>query len=91
MEIQETLGGIILSVSVRPDSGRFAFYKKDDEALLELSSPPREGRANQEMIRELSRLLGCEVRILRGSRSKRKLLLLRGVSRQELENALETR
>jgi uncharacterized protein (TIGR00251 family) len=89
MEIQETGDGLILSVRVRPNSGRFAIYKKDDDAVLELTSPAMEGRANQEIMREIPRLLRCEVRILRGAKSKRKLLLLKGITEEELEAFLE--
>ncbi len=91
MEMQETGEGIILSVKVKPNSGRFDIYKKDDEAVLELTSPARENRANQEIMAELPRLLRCEVRIIRGSRSKRKLLLLKGITESELDSFLEMR
>ena len=89
MGIQETGDGLILSVKVRPNSAGLALYKKDDDVILELASPPREGRANQEIMSGLPKLLRCEVRILRGTQSKRKLLLLKGISVEELEAFLE--
>jgi uncharacterized protein (TIGR00251 family) len=91
MEAQETPEGLILSVRVKPGSGRFSLTERGDDAVLELASPPREGQANQELVRELSRLLRCEVRILSGLRSRRKLILLRGITEKDLELALEAR
>jgi uncharacterized protein (TIGR00251 family) len=90
MEVQETPEGLLVSVKVRPNSQNFRLYKKDDKLFLEVASPARENRANQEIVRELSGLLRCGVSILSGLKSKRKLLLLRGISRQDLELFLET-
>ncbi len=91
MEIQETDQGLIVSVRVRPDSPGFRLSLNGDEIILELASPPQEGRANQEIMRELSKLLRCEVRILSGLKSRKKLLLLKGITEKELELVLETR
>ena len=91
MEIQETGDGLIVSVSVKPGSGRFAIITKGDEIILEVRSPPQEGKANQEIVRELPKLLRCDVRILRGEHRKKKLLLLKGISEQELRGVLDTR
>ena len=89
MGIQETGDGLIVSVNVRTNSAGLALYKKGDDVILELASPPREGRANQEIMAELPKLLRCEVRILRGATSKRKLLLLKGIAKEELDAFLE--
>lgn len=90
MEVQETTEGLIIPVRVRPGSGRFAM--KDGEAglVVELSGPAREGRANQELVKELSRILRCEVRIVSGLRSRRKIILLKGITEKELRLFLET-
>ena len=90
MDVQVTPEGIILSVKVKPNSGRFRLIKKGEELVLELTSPPRDGKANQEILSGLPRLLRCEVSILRGSQSKRKLLLLKGITEQDIEAVLAT-
>ncbi len=89
-ETRETPQGLIVSVRVKPDSSCFRLSKKGEELVLELTSTPRDGKANQEIMRELPELLGCGVRILRGSRSKKKLLLIKGMSREELDDVLDT-
>jgi uncharacterized protein (TIGR00251 family) len=90
MEIQETPEGLILSVKVRPGSGRFSLSQSDNDLILELSSPPQAGRANQELVRELSKLFRCEVRILDGLKSRRKILLLKGLTQEDIDLVLKT-
>ena len=90
MEIQETDQGIIVSVKAKPGSGRFRLSRSGEDIVLELTSPPREGKANQEIMKELPGLLRCEVQILRGSQSKKKLLLLKGINKEEFEAVLDT-
>ena len=91
MEIQETPQGLIVSVKVKPSSPKFALIKKGEELILEVTAPPQEGKANQEIMKELSALLRCEVQVLRGSASRKKLLMLKGISTEELEAVLDTR
>jgi uncharacterized protein (TIGR00251 family) len=90
MDIQETPEGLILAVKVRPSSGRFSLSQSDRDLVLELSSPPQGGKANQELIKELSRVFRCEVRILDGLKSRRKILLLKGITREDIDLVLET-
>lgn len=61
---------------------------------IALAAPPIEGRANEELIAFLRDLFGLprsRIELVRGDTSKRKLLLLKGVSveqaRQRLENS----
>lgn len=90
MEVQETPEGLIVSVSVRPGSPGFRLYRKGDRLLLEVTNPPREGLANREILRGLPGLLRCDVRILSGVKSRKKLLLLKGMTEKDLEAFLET-
>ena len=91
MGIQETPQGLIVSVRVKPGSPGLRIYMKGEDIVLELTSPPKEGRANQEIMRELPRLLRCEVQILRGNQSQQNLLLLKRISQEEFEAVLEVR
>ena len=84
MEVQETDNGVIVSVRVRPNSGKFSLELKGDQLMLNLKSLPESGKANQEILSELPKLLRCDVRILSGQKSRKKLLLLEGISESEL-------
>ena len=91
MAIQETGQGLIVTVKVRPNSARIGFLKQGEDIVLEVTSPPRGGKANQEILSELPKMLRCEVTILRGSRARKKMLLLKGISQVEFEAVLDTR
>ena len=91
MEIQETDKGIIVEVKVKPNSGAFGLSKKGGDLIIEVRSSASEGKANQEIIRELPRLLRCDVKILSGAKSRKKILLLEGVTESDIELVLDTR
>ena len=88
MAIQEIENGLIVSVTVKPKSPAIRFYRSGDDIILELTCPAREGQANQEIVKELPRLLRCEVSIIRGAKTKKKLLMLKGITEQEFEGVL---
>jgi uncharacterized protein len=63
----------------------------DDRLRVRLAAPAREGRANDELVRFLSRELGLrrdDVTVLAGGKSRRKLLHLRGVTLPEARRRL---
>ncbi len=90
MDPQEIPQGVILSVKVKPNSPSFRLTRKGDDYILEVTSPPREGKANQEILSELPRKARCEVSILRGSQAGRKLILLKGITAKEVEAFLSS-
>jgi len=63
----------------------------DGRLRVRLAAPASEGRANDELIRYLSRALGVrrrDVTLVAGVRSRRKLLHLSGVNRDEARRRL---
>ena len=65
---------MIVEVSVIPNSRKFSISLKDGRVRIHLTSPPENNRANLELIKELSKRLDADVRILSGHTSKRKRL-----------------
>ena len=64
-----------VSVSVVPKSGSFRIEKKADGSLkIHLKSAPEANKANIELVKEMRRLLGAEVRIVSGLTSRHKVL-----------------
>ena len=72
-----------LAVRVTPNAKRseFAGWTADDKGrpvlLVKLQAPPVEGKANTELIRFLSKALGCsksQIALLRGDASRQKSL-----------------
>lgn len=65
---------MILEVSVVPNSPKFSVSYKNGRLKVMLTSEPERNRANIELILNLSKLLGKQVRIVSGLTSKRKKL-----------------
>ena len=81
---------LVIPVTVRPGSGRFLLYRKDGVITLDIKNQPDGGKANQEIITELSNLLRCEVKIVKGKASRNKTLLLRGITIERLNSSLDS-
>ena len=84
MEIQETSNGVLLAVRVNPASGRFRLHEKSGRLMVDVSGKPEKGMANMEIITNLGKMFGKEVRIVRGHKSRDKLILLKDLSKEEI-------
>jgi uncharacterized protein (TIGR00251 family) len=65
---------VIVDITVVPKSGRFAVSVKEGKVKVFLKSAPTDNKANLELIKELSKALRAEVRIISGHSSRRKRL-----------------
>ena len=75
------MNGIIIKVMVKPNSPKFSIHSNNK---LEVKSPPERGRANREIINNLRRITGCDIEIISGLTSKRKTILIKGISKERL-------
>ncbi len=64
-------------VKVVPGSGREE-VREGDPMVVYLKEPAEEGRANRELVKVLSRYFGARVRIVKGLKSRRKLVEVEG-------------
>lgn len=83
-----------LRVRVKPGSPQNRLRGFDPRGVLhvEIEAPPRQGQANQALLRYLGRLLGLPTTALRikaGERSREKLLLIEGITPEELRARLQ--
>ncbi len=85
MKIQETKQGVILEVYVKPKSNDFKIMVDDGEIVAFCSEEPVKGKANKELIKELSRLFHRKVQLISGFTSKQKKLLIRDAEKSEIE------
>jgi len=88
--------GCIICFEVVPDSSRLAVpsgfnpWRRSIEAHL--TEVPLRGRANRQLTEELARTLHIselKVEVLSGHKSARKLLLVKGISKEEAVSALK--
>ncbi len=87
--------GTVVEVYVQPRAARNEVSGVYEGRLkLRLTAPPVEGEANRECVRFMARLLGAStssVSILHGSKSRRKTVLVRGMTPREVLDRLEGR
>ncbi|MFH0800457.1 MAG: DUF167 domain-containing protein [Pseudomonadota bacterium] len=85
-QIHEKDGGLTLECIVSPRAGRSAIKGVRDGALLvALAAPPVEGRANEILVRFIAELLSISpsrVGLVRGGRSRKKLLFISGIDKK---------
>ncbi len=92
LNIREKSGGVTIECRVTPRASRNAI-KGVREGVLEVSlgSPPVEGRANKALVEFLSRLLGVRksaISIVGGERSRNKVVLIEGLSEDDVKRIL---
>jgi len=88
--------GCIISFDVVPGSSRLAvpsgfnLWRKSIEAHL--TEEPSRGRANRQLMEELAKTLNIaqqKVEVLSGHKNARKLLLVKGMAKEEVVSALK--
>jgi uncharacterized protein (TIGR00251 family) len=83
-----TKDGVLLAVRVVPRAARAGLAgSREDALLVRLNAAPVEGAANAELIEVLADALGIPKRavsISAGERSRRKTVLIRGLSADEV-------
>jgi uncharacterized protein (TIGR00251 family) len=79
MKLEKTARGIVVNARVSPGAKEFAVDASGDELRIRLTAAPDKGAANEELERRLGELLGAEVRITHGLKSRRKKLLITGL------------
>jgi uncharacterized protein YggU (UPF0235/DUF167 family) len=79
---------VLVSVRVHPSSPEFKLLLKGDILYVWLTEPAEANKANQQLVKELSRIFGS-CRLLRGASSRSKLIELPLSSIVELKQRLE--
>lgn len=90
--IKQTKDDVILLVHVQPNAKKNSIEGIDrwrERIKIKVSAPPVGGKANKELIKFLSKLLGKEIVILRGETSREKDLLIKGASIEEVKKKLK--
>ena len=81
-----------LAVSVQPGASTEGVVGFDDGVLrVRVKAPPIEGRANAALLKLVAGILGIppsSITIVRGARTRRKLLTVEGLSQHQLDGKL---
>jgi len=91
--LRATNDGVLIAVRVVPRAARAGLAGiREDALLVRLNAAPVEGAANAELIEVLSDALGVprrSVSITAGERSRRKTVLIRGLSADEIASRIK--
>jgi uncharacterized protein (TIGR00251 family) len=90
MNVKETKNGTIIEVFVKPNQPKFNVKIDGDEIIIFCTEEPFKGKVNKELVKELSKLFHAEIEIVSGLTSKQKRLLIRNLSKSEVEPLLHT-
>jgi uncharacterized protein (TIGR00251 family) len=88
--VKETKDGTVLLVYVQPKAKRNEIEGVDEwrgRLKVKIKAPPVEGKANKELVKFLSKVLGTEVKIIRGETGREKDLLV-GLSAEGVRKRL---
>jgi uncharacterized protein (TIGR00251 family) len=88
MSIKETKDGVFISIFVKPNSPKFKIELDGKEIVVYATEVPEKGKANKEIIKEMTRFFGVRAELVSGAASKEKLLFLVGLTKQQAEKSL---
>ncbi len=89
--LKETKEGTLLFVYVQPKAKKNEIEGIDEwrgRLKVKIQAPPVEGKANKELVKFLSKVLGADVEIVRGETSREKDLLVKGLKAEEVKKRL---
>lgn len=90
MRLTETKNGTVIEVFLKPNQPKFNVKIDGDEIIVFCTEEPVKGKVNKEVIRELSRFFHAEIEMVSGLASKQKRLLIKNMSKSNVESLLHT-
>jgi uncharacterized protein (TIGR00251 family) len=89
--IKETEGGILVDIEVSANASNFEIYGYNswrERLEIRIKAIPQKGKANKEIIKEMSKLTKMDVEIISGIKSHQKTLLIKKLSRDDFINII---
>lgn len=90
--LHEETGGVLLSVKLQPRASANEIGEPlGDELKIKVTAPPVDSAANQALVEFLAEKLQCarnRIEIIRGHKSRHKILQLHGFTVGEIKNLL---
>ena len=90
--LRETREGTVLLIYVQPKARKNEIGGIDEwrgRLRVKIKAPPVEGKANREIVKFFSKLLGTEVELVKGETSREKDLLVKGMNKEEVKRKLK--
>ena len=77
-----------IDITVKLNNSRFKIEPKDENLMVFVTERPQDNKVNQEIIKNFEKLLGRNVKIVKGAKSRRKTLRIEGITEQEARQKL---
>lgn len=77
-----------IDITVKLNNSRFRIEPKDGNILVFVTERPQDNKVNQEIIKNFERLLGKNVKMIKGAKSRRKTIKIEGITEQEARQKL---
>jgi uncharacterized protein (TIGR00251 family) len=92
VSIKETANndGVLITIFVKPNSSKFTIKYDDDNnnILVHATEEPEKGRANKEILKELTKLFQTKITLVSGATSRQKQLSVK-IKKEKLEQILK--
>jgi hypothetical protein len=88
MNVKDTEDGAVIEVFVKPKSQKFEVLLEGDEVVVRCTEEPVKGKVNKELLKALSKFFHTNVELVSGATSRQKRLLIKNVSRKQVEALL---
>ena len=93
LEIHEAEDGSYIKVKLHPQAGRNSIDGIQEGKLkVNVTSPPEKGKANEALLKLLSRILGIaksNIEIVSGETSREKVILVKGFDAEKIKSLLK--
>jgi uncharacterized protein (TIGR00251 family) len=90
MKLTETKNGTVIEIFVKPNQPKFNVSIDGDEIIVFCTKEPVKGKVNKEVIKELSKFFHAEIEMVSGLTSKQKRLLIKDMSKSNVESFFHT-
>ncbi|MGQ9565395.1 MAG: DUF167 domain-containing protein [Candidatus Bathyarchaeales archaeon] len=87
MNLTQIPKGTIIKIVVKPKSKKFEIKPDEETLIVFCQNAPEKGKVNKELIKDLSKLLKHQVKIVSGFSSREKIILVRDAKAEEIEAA----
>ncbi len=88
MKLTETKNGTIIEIHVKPNQPQFKILIEREDVVIFSTEEPIKGRANKEIVKELTKIFHANVELISGSSSKEKRLIVNGLGKNDTAEIL---